>query len=133
MYERRPYSVASRGRKLQLPGNSNNVPMDGDPLPYRRIFGESKTYNDDHVLTNWKAGDDEFHRIGFLMAAEIVAKHMLERRTGRELSVYPMLFCLRHFIELSCKRIIAWARCSVFAWSRRSTTTSVISGVRRAR
>jgi hypothetical protein len=81
--------------------------MHGDPLPYRSIFGEMKAYNDSDVLTNWNAGNDEFHRIGFLMAAEIVAKHMLERRTGRELTVYPMLFCLRHFVELCCKRIIA--------------------------
>lgn len=34
--------------------------MDGDPLPYRTIFAEMKAYNEDDVLTNWKAGDDEF-------------------------------------------------------------------------
>jgi hypothetical protein len=82
--------------------------MEGeDEEQYTSIFAQLNTYDDGCVVINWLPDSDDYYRGGFLFTAEQLACKILSLYGEGEPLVYPMLYCFRHFLELSFKRIIA--------------------------
>jgi len=80
-------------------------PLDG---PYRpMIVAPDGTLDDPSLLLNWASDDEPSYRYGFYQAAYTIAVGMVNGTGPRsEALAYPMLWCFRQFVELSCKRII---------------------------
>jgi hypothetical protein len=71
------------------------------------IVAPDDTFDDPSLLLNWEADDEPSYRYGFYKAAYTLAVGMVNGTGPRSESLaYPMLWCFRQFVELSCKRVV---------------------------